>query len=550
MKRLAGPPPLLIAGFLDRIARRSSIRRTLVVVLVFTLAPLMLFAFIQGGVRLAAERKQLAAALARTALQAATIETIGFDQLHDGLKLLAADEAVATGSSTTCRDLFNVTEAMFANLASIRSEADTGELLCGSSVPFGVNAITLSAPWRHAGQSGRIVARFDLAAYRAALARRHASRDETIVIATQDGSILAQSRSLPWQRFPALAETGVVTGRAGDSRQWSITQQPLQIPGLNMPALRVVAVQRDYGLFGPRPGVLISLFVVPLLAILISSLALWIATNWMLLRWIDRLRDAAVRIGGGQHRLNIRKFADAPDEIRSLASSMQKMARAMAQHGAGLRDALAQQRLMSLELHHRVKNNLQIVSSYLALRAGDGNEQRPLANAQLRVAALSLVHRLLYDKGEIMDIEAPVLITELGRLISSHHGTAWQRPIDVAIDKGASLARMDIDTATTTTLLLVELTDRLVDGQAVVIAARGIDKRLELIISWEGGASPESVAENGLVAGFGRQLGGSIITGSEPPSLRINFEPLRAFHPALPDRPQPPLRLQREQTSR
>ncbi len=537
MNVAAAPPPRFIADILDRIARRSSIRRTLVAVLVLALAPLVLFAFVQGGIRVINERSDLKADLVAMALRAEATESANFNQIHDGLMLLAANAAVATNTSARCADLFEVATAVLPNISSIISMTDNGEAVCSSvrTTAGASSEIALAVPWKHGDRSGTLVGSVDLLAYQTSLSRRHATRAQTIAIVTQDGKIIAKSRDLPWQRLPAVSDDGAIVKAGGDGRQWLVTERALRLSSPDAPRLTLVAVQQDFGFLGQRPGVVISLFVVPLLAILLASLALWIATNWMLLRWIDRLREAAARSGGGDHRLNVRKFNDAPDEIRSLASSMQKMARSMAQRSAGLKQALTQQRLMSLELHHRVKNNLQIVGSYLALHAGDRDGPGQLASAQLRVAALSLVHRLIYDKAELVDVEVPVLLTELGRLISSHQGLEPRSAIDIAIDKAASLARMDIDTATTTTLFLVEVADRLDDARALTFEARGRDQRLELTVCWEGAADPETLASSGLVAGFARQLGRPVTVLSEMRGLRICFAPQRLFRPALRD---------------
>jgi len=535
MTPVATPPPKIIAGFLDRIARRSSIRRTLVVILSLTLAPLVLFAFVQGGLRLTNERKIFKEQLVISAERAATVEQDRLNQIHYGLTLLGTNEGVASGGSEICREVLAVSAAVLPNVATITSLTGAGAVACSSAqdATAGMTGITISAPWNQGEAVGRMVGQLDLSAYRNALSRRHATRQQIIAIVTPDGGILAQSRALPWQDFPAQVGPAVVQRRTGGGEAWLVTRQPLQLAAKDAPRLTLVAVQRDPGLFGPQQGVIISLFVIPLLAILLASLVLWVATNWVLLRWIDRLRDAAARIGAGQHRLNAEKFNDAPDEIRSLASSMQTMARTMAHRSAGLKYALAQQRATSLELHHRVKNNLQIVGSYLSLRGADMDGATQLANAQLRVAALSLVHRLLYEKGELVDIGLATLLTELGRLITGHESAGFDRDFRISIDKDAGLAQLDIDTATTTTLLLVEIADRLKKVGSITIAMSGDGKGLDMVIGWQPGPAPADVASHGLVAGFARQLGATLVMQSRPPALRLAFPAQRNFQSVL-----------------
>ncbi len=59
------------------------------------------------------------------------------------------------------------------------------------------------------------------------------------------------------------------------------------------------------------------------------------------------------------------------------------------------------------EVHHRVKNNLQIVSSILSLKTSEVNNQEVkdiLQVTQSRVDAISLIHKKLYESSEFSEI--------------------------------------------------------------------------------------------------------------------------------------------------
>jgi len=85
-----------------------------------------------------------------------------------------------------------------------------------------------------------------------------------------------------------------------------------------------------------------------------------------------------------------------------------------------LRAALRQKELLLREIHHRVKNNLQVVSSLLNLQASRVDDPRLRAaflDSQARVRSIGLLHERLcasHDLGEIdMDSYVRQLTSEL-----------------------------------------------------------------------------------------------------------------------------------------
>ena len=70
------------------------------------------------------------------------------------------------------------------------------------------------------------------------------------------------------------------------------------------------------------------------------------------------------------------------------------------------------------EVHHRVKNNLQIVSSLLNIgdtdSTTDGSDRRTLSSVEQRVRAMALVHEHLYQKEDLAFIDLRVYLRDLG----------------------------------------------------------------------------------------------------------------------------------------
>jgi PAS domain S-box-containing protein len=73
-----------------------------------------------------------------------------------------------------------------------------------------------------------------------------------------------------------------------------------------------------------------------------------------------------------------------------------------------LESSLTEKEVLLREVHHRVKNNLQLISSLLSLQKGESREglaDSRLDNAQKRIRSISLVHEMLYDTDNLGAID-------------------------------------------------------------------------------------------------------------------------------------------------
>jgi len=88
-----------------------------------------------------------------------------------------------------------------------------------------------------------------------------------------------------------------------------------------------------------------------------------------------------------------------------------------------LEDALQEKTVLLNEVHHRVKNNLQVVTSLLNLQASHATDPRLaalLAESCGRVKAMALTHQLLYERKDFSRLD---LGDYLGRLVHSIRAT-------------------------------------------------------------------------------------------------------------------------------
>lgn len=188
----------------------------------------------------------------------------------------------------------------------------------------------------------------------------------------------------------------------------------------------------------------------PTIMLALAVLAIWIASDYLVNRHIRALVAATRSYGRGRGPLLV-DTEGAPRELKALAGSFASMAARIEHREQELRSSLEQKDLMLREIHHRVKNNLQIVTSLLRLRArsaASSEARRVMDEAQMRIRALALVHRHLYEQPTTESVRIDTFVEELldflaelgtgdGRNIAFSTNLA---PVEVASDQAIALA--------------------------------------------------------------------------------------------------------------
>ncbi|MCC6751372.1 MAG: hypothetical protein IT371_27205 [Deltaproteobacteria bacterium] len=113
------------------------------------------------------------------------------------------------------------------------------------------------------------------------------------------------------------------------------------------------------------------------------------------------------------------------------------------QAAAAVRAALHEKEALLREIHHRVKNNLQVVSSLMRLQLGSRTDPALVefvTESQARIAALALVHEHLYGSDDLSRIEVASYVNTLAANLVRGYGTADARvALGVSADGGAVL---------------------------------------------------------------------------------------------------------------
>jgi len=239
-------------------------------------------------------------------------------------------------------------------------------------------------------------------------------------------------------------------------------------------------------------------------------------------------------------------------ELRGLARTFEQATHAILRQEAELGEAIQQQELLTREIHHRVKNNLQIVGSLLNLQANRIRQPEVRAefqSARDRVCALATLHRHLYASGELNAVPVRPFLEELCSQVFNAMG---ERPGGrLALDVEVADVEINSDQAVPLALIVTEAVSNAVKyafpgGRRghVRVGLDALDDSLVLRIADDGVGIPagRSETEAGvrdgiglqLIRGFVRQLSALLLVEEGHGTRYTITIPLRAQH--SPDR--------------
>ncbi len=119
--------------------------------------------------------------------------------------------------------------------------------------------------------------------------------------------------------------------------------------------------------------------------------------------------------------------------------------------------ALKEKDLLVKEIHHRVKNNLQFISSLLSLQSRhliDKNAISALKESRNRVNSMSLLHHNLYQKNQLTNVNMKVYLEQL---VASNLQSYILESSKLQIKLGIAAILLDVDKAISIGLIINEL---------------------------------------------------------------------------------------------
>lgn len=306
-------------------------------------------------------------------------------------------------------------------------------------------------------------------------------------------------------------------------------------------------------LSAPAPGLLswarlnpIGTLLLPLGAWLTAFAAVMLLSERIFIRWLDYLERVAAIYARGRFSVRPLQAMNAPAEIRTMARTLDEMAEAITVRDRELTDALTEKDALMREIHHRVKNNLQIISSLLSMQQRaltDAPAKAALGDTRQRISALALIYRTLYQSNDIRHADAREFLNELvGQLVASEAGRG---PVVISSVDADSL-HVDPDKLAPLALWLVEA---VTNAQKHAFAGNGGELKVRFRVHGEtsvlevedDGPGAQAGAEVGvgrtLMSAFAKQLRGETEFDTPPGGgtiARMTFATPEALAPTDP----------------
>ena len=279
-------------------------------------------------------------------------------------------------------------------------------------------------------------------------------------------------------------------------------------------------------LSAPAPGLLswarlnpVGALFMPLLAWFLAFSMVMLVSERIVIRWLNYLERVAAIYARGRFSVRPVQAMNAPAEIRVLARTLDELAESIVARDAALTASLEEKDALMREIHHRVKNNLQIISSLLSMQQRaltDPASKAAVGDTRQRISALALIYRTLYQSDDLRYADARIFLTELvGQLVASESGRG---PVVTSSVEADSLV-VDPDKLAPLALWLVEA---VTNAQKHAFAGRGGDLKVRFFVRGE--TSVLEVQDDGpgvsetfragvgrtLMGAFAKQLRGSV----------------------------------------
>ncbi|MDM7459508.1 MAG: sensor histidine kinase [Paracoccus sp. (in: a-proteobacteria)] len=177
------------------------------------------------------------------------------------------------------------------------------------------------------------------------------------------------------------------------------------------------------GSWSPRAAGL-GVFQLSWLGAIMLPIALWavslavayLAVFRLVLRHITVLRGQMRRFAIGARDVAPPVLVGAPTEIADVSQTFHNMARILIRDEEAMSRAVAEKSVLLKEVHHRVKNNLQLIASIINMQGRlieDPDAKRVLRSIQDRVSALATIYRNLYQAEHLDAVQTDMLLTDI-----------------------------------------------------------------------------------------------------------------------------------------
>jgi two-component sensor histidine kinase len=279
----------------------------------------------------------------------------------------------------------------------------------------------------------------------------------------------------------------------------------------------------------------------PLMMMILGIAAVFAGVDRLVLRWIAGLRTVTGSYARGDYSPRVEGLERAPAEIADLGNSFNIMAGKIEERSHALTEALEGKNLLLRELHHRVKNNFQMIASLLALQRRElPSRLRTLLRVpEDRVLAMASAYKASYATGEIGRVSLLDLLRDIAAQLRQSFGLA--APV-LKLRAEAEAVWLDLDRAVPLGLLVSEILSAALDrdhasARPMEIAIQRVEAggmRVEITSEGLSDAVPTMGLAARLVRAYQAQLGATLDTVGEN-TIRISMS-IDAEAPVHPGR--------------
>ncbi len=193
--------------------------------------------------------------------------------------------------------------------------------------------------------------------------------------------------------------------------------------------------------------------------------------------------------------MDVTELKSAQEELRKHRDRLEDI---VADRTHELRTALAEKEVLLREIHHRVKNNMAVVSSLLNLQANKVNDlhvQMALQESQNRVRTMALIHETLYRSDSLAEVD---LQSYIDGLVASLTGIFETQPGRIGFHVDAGGVKLEVNKAVPCGLIINELVTNTLKyafpqnslGDVHIVARRLDEDAIELVLSDTGVGFP------------------------------------------------------------
>jgi two-component system, sensor histidine kinase PdtaS len=233
----------------------------------------------------------------------------------------------------------------------------------------------------------------------------------------------------------------------------------------------------------------------PFVLLVLFMIAYWRMVDRDIGRSIETIESVASVASKGDFQAAAAFDDDTPLELRRASEAVNQIIQAASRRQEELMASVARNQELMRELHHRVKNSLQVIQSYLAItrRQASNRESDVLREAEAKVQVLSVAYRYALTDQGLRPIPIKLFLTELLATMASaaRHTDQWivadvdtraNLEVDRAIPLGLAMAEVAFTALRSPAAgkVLVKVSDDSAGIMRAVVAVTGAAEGVQL----------------------------------------------------------------------